>query len=349
MSGDQDPRPRGGDPRLEVSWRSAWVAGAVVLVLVAGLGIAALVLGSPGGTASTRNETTPSALTAPSSTAPTARSSGRGHHARLHLRDPLQPVRIHQDPRCPIRPPRIVRVLQFNIPAGNSRYGGPGLAQIAARISAARPDLDSLNEVDNGMLRSGRTDEPSYLARATGLRAVYGANLSGRDGGRFGNAILSRFPIVSEQNVRLPRQARSEPRGLLHATVRIGHRAVAFYSVHLSQGHRRGAGQRVRQAAAVTRVIRGTGAPTIVAGDLNSRPGDLPVRILRQYLLDAQEVGGTGRGDTVPEGAPVNRIDYVLYDNDFAALPGSTQVLPSASSDHRALVTELVLRPKGQC
>jgi endonuclease/exonuclease/phosphatase family metal-dependent hydrolase len=87
----------------------------------------------------------------------------------------------------------------------------------------------------------------------------------------------------------------------------------------------------------------------ILSGDLNSRPTDLPVRILRQYLLDAQEQGGTGAGLTVPEDHPVNRIDYILYDNDFGILPDSTQVLPSGSSDHRSVWTELVLRPKRQC
>jgi endonuclease/exonuclease/phosphatase family metal-dependent hydrolase len=154
---------------------------------------------------------------------------------------------------------------------------------------------------------------------------------------------------VSTHDTRLPRRKHAEPRGLLEATLRIGHRQVSFYSVHLSQGHLRGAAQRVRQADAVARVVRGSAYPVIIAGDLNSRPTDLPVRILRQYLLDAQELGGTGRGHTVPEGDPEHRIDYILYDNHFGVVPGSTRVLPSASSDHRSVVSELVLRAPHQC
>jgi endonuclease/exonuclease/phosphatase family metal-dependent hydrolase len=135
---------------------------------------------------------------------------------------------------------------------------------------------------------------------------------------------------------------------LLEATLRVGDRTVTFYSVHLSQGGR-GAAQRVRQAEAIGRVIASSPHPTILSGDLNSRPGDLPVRILRQYLLDAQEYGGRGRGLTVPEADPRSRIDYILYDNHFAPARDSTRVLASTSSDHRAVWTELVLRPKGQC
>lgn len=323
-----------------------WLAGAVVLTLVVVIAVVVSVIAGPDGSPSATPGSSPTVVTAPTSTAPTGRPGHRHEHHRL--RDPLQPVRIHRDPGCPIRPPTILRVMQFNIHAGVSRYGGIGIARIAAEIRAAHPDLVSLNEVDDGTVRSGGTDEPAYLSQATGLHVVYGPNLFGYDGGRFGNAILSRFPIAATHNTRLPRRPHSEPRGLLEASIRIGHRTISFYSVHLSQGGR-GAVPRIRQAEAIARVIGSTSRPTILSGDLNSGPADLPVRILRQYLLDAQQYGGHGPGLTVPEVAPRNRIDYILYDNHFAPLPGSTQVLPSASSDHRSVWTELVLRPKGQC
>jgi endonuclease/exonuclease/phosphatase family metal-dependent hydrolase len=289
----------------------------------------------------------PTVVTSPTSTAPPTEAPRHGRHHRL--RRPLQPVKVHRDPGCPIRPLQLIRVMQFNIHAGVSRYGGSGLAQIAAEIRAARPDVVSLNEVDDGTVRSGRTNQAAYLATATGMHAAYGPNLFGYDGGRFGNAVLSRFPIVSSHNTRLPHRPHAEPRGLLEVRLRIGHRTVRFYSVHLSQGHRRGAAQRARQAEAIARVIRAGRIPTILSGDLNSRPAELPVRILRQYLLDAQEQGGTGSGLTVPEGHPLNRIDYILYDNHFAAVRDTTRVIPSGSSDHRSVWTELVLRTRGQC
>jgi endonuclease/exonuclease/phosphatase family metal-dependent hydrolase len=338
------------EPRLEVPWRAASVTALVVLVLAALVAAAVWILGSQGGAPYSLPSGTPTVVTAPTSPAPTRTTGTTGHgRPRGHrVHDPLTPVRVHTDPSCPIRPPTLLRVMQFNIHAGVSRFGGVGIARIAAEINAAHPDLVSLNEVDDGTLRSGRTDEAAYLGGATGLHAVYGPNLFGYDGGRFGNAILSRFPIVATHNTRLPVRPHSEPRGLLEATVRIGHRSISFYSVHLTQGGR-GALMRVRQAEAIGRVMRSTTRPTVLSGDLNSGPGELPVRVLRQYLLDAQQYGGRGPGLTVPETAPRSRIDYILYDNHFAPLPGSTQVLPSGSSDHRSVWTELVLRPKGQC
>jgi endonuclease/exonuclease/phosphatase family metal-dependent hydrolase len=346
-----DDEPQEREPRLDVSragsWRAACVAGAVVVGLVAVFAVVVWVLGSPGASPSGTGGSGSTVLTAPASTAPTGQPPQHGQHHRP-IRDPLEPVKIHRDPTCPIRPPQIIRVMQFNIHAGVSRFGGVGLPRIAAEIRAAHPDVVSLNEVDDGTIRSGHADEPAYLATATGMRAVYGPNLFDYDGGRFGNAILSRFPIVASHNTRLPRLPHSEPRGLLEASLRIGHRIVSFYSVHLTQGGH-GTAQRVSEAEAAAHVVQASSDPVILSGDLNSRPQDLPVRILRQYLIDAQEQGGTGAGLTVPEADPHSRIDYILYDNHFAAVPGSTQVLPSGSSDHRSVWTELVLRPKGQC
>jgi endonuclease/exonuclease/phosphatase family metal-dependent hydrolase len=265
------------------------------------------------------------------------------------VRAPLQVAPISGPEKCALRPPRIVHVLQFNIHYGVSRFGPIGIADIAAEIRAWHPDIVSLNEVDSDAARSGRTDEASYLAKATGMYDVFGANLVQSDGHRFGNAILSRYPVRESANVHLPRTKGSEPRGLLHAVLRVEGRTVDFYSVHLTQGASSGLPQRIVQAQAITRILATSHRPTILAGDLNSRPGTLPVRILRGYLLDAQEQAGTGNGDTVPAGAPVNRIDYVLYDNHFRPTPGGTQVLPSSSSDHRAVLSELILLPGGRC
>ena len=83
-----------------------------------------------------------------------------------------------------------------------SDNGYVDIAEIAAEIEAVRPDLVSLNEVDTDTSRT-RLDEPAYLAAATGLHVVYGPNLI-YDGGPFGNAVLTRYPVVDSHNLRLP-------------------------------------------------------------------------------------------------------------------------------------------------
>lgn len=257
------------------------------------------------------------------------------------LKPVLEPVA--RGAGCSPEQGRVLRVLQFNIHFGISRNGDPDLDTLAAEIRAERPDLVSLNEVDQRTERSRGIDEARELARATGLHAIYGPNLPW-EGGLFGNAILTRYPVVHSSNHPLPVSDGLEPRGLLTATLRVRGRTVSFSSLHLTDGDE-GRSSRTLQAEAVAHAVERASLPTVVAGDLNSRPDDVPVRILRQYLLDAQQEGGTGDGATIPEPSPRNRFDYVFYDNAFAVVPGSTRVLPSASSDHRAVFTRLELLP----
>ena len=246
---------------------------------------------------------------------------------------------------CQERRSPVLRVLQFNIRAAISGAGRVNVSQIAAEIEAVQPDLVSLNEVDSGTLRT-RVDQPAYLAEATGLHVVYGPNLI-YDGGRFGNAILTRYPVVESHNLRLPGTFGLEPRGLLTAIVIVDGRRVAFSSTHLTEGSGRRQ-SRLLQALAVARALHSMAAPTILAGDLNSDSTDV-LPILRGHFLDAQEKGGTGLGDTFPEANPSSRFDYILYDHHFAVVPGSTRVQPSDSSDHRSVFTKLTLLPKHRC
>ncbi len=238
--------------------RGVWVATAAVVVLVAVVALAVGLASAPGGTST--GTTTPVITASVSAVGPVAPPAGP-------LAPRLRPVAA---PASCSNAARVLRVLQFNIHFGVSRNGGLGLTALADEITAVRPDLVSLNEVDSRTFRSRRIDEAAYLAQATGLHGVYGPNLPW-EGGLFGNAILSRHPVVATSNVHLPRAPGLERRGLLTATVRIGDRTVAFSSMHLSDGPD-GRVSRTLEARTVAAVLSHAAYPTVVAGDLNARP-----------------------------------------------------------------------------
>jgi endonuclease/exonuclease/phosphatase family metal-dependent hydrolase len=92
-------------------------------------------------------------------------------------------------------PPHQLRVLCYNVHwalGTDGKYDVPRLADV---IMKTKPDLVALQEVDVGVKRSGRVHEIQELARLTGLAARFGPTQH-YEGGLFGNAVLTRFPIL---------------------------------------------------------------------------------------------------------------------------------------------------------
>jgi len=97
-------------------------------------------------------------------------------------------------------------VMTYNIRWGRGVDGVFSLERIAEVIATSGADLVGLQEVERGSPRSRFRDTPDVLAASLGMHVAYGANL--RLGPwQFGNALLSRHPILSWRNVYLPLRA----------------------------------------------------------------------------------------------------------------------------------------------
>ena len=202
--------------------------------------------------------------------------------------------------------PHQIRVLSYNIHYGEGTDGRVDLERLAKVILSARPDVVGLQEVDVGTERTDRTDQARELARLTGMQAAFGSNLK-FEGGDYGNAILSRFPIKSQKNHPLPNPTRGEPRGALEVELSLRDIdegvSMRFISTHFD--HR---GQASREAAAreINRLFGTADAdPIVLAGDLNAIPDSETLGILRQQWVDTSR-------KTQVVGRPERQIDYVL-------------------------------------
>ena len=114
-----------------------------------------------------------------------------------------------------------LRVLSYNIhrAIGVDRLFRPErIVEILAHHDA---DIVLLQEVDEGVPRSREMDLAKNLAQRLGFRHyAVGHNVSLRKG-RYGNATLSRFPIIRERNIDLTVGDRKR-RGCQHTTIEIG-------------------------------------------------------------------------------------------------------------------------------
>lgn len=137
-----------------------------------------------------------------------------------------------------------------------------------------------------------------------GYAAVYQTNATTRHG-EHGNAMLSRWPIVSHGHEDMS-DHRFEQRGLLHVEVKTHRRTVHVIVLHLGLI----AGSRVRQVEQLGKFIEREvprTAPLIVAGDLNDWGGKLRPAMNRIGLRDF--VGD--RVLTYPSRLPLTQLDYV--------------------------------------
>lgn len=217
------------------------------------------------------------------------------------------------------------------------RYGPwearrPAIAATLARIDA---DVICLQEVwDDGAVCFA-----AELAEGLGFHHAYGARLEA-EGVRFGNAVLSRWPILGHEVLPLPAPpGLDELRTCVRADIDGPRGALQVFSTHLNwrfdQSHVRQ--EQVRAICAfITASRRGGGQPfpPVLCGDFNADPESDEMRMLtgraatpepKLVFHDAWEVAGQA-SESSATGAtwtndnpyarldlePDRRIDYVL-------------------------------------
>ena len=232
--------------------------------------------------------------------------------------------------------PEEIRVVTYNIHHGEGTDGKLDLERIAAVINAEKPDLVGLNEVDQGVRRSQGIDEPAELAKLTGMTHVFEKNID-HDGGKYGNAVLSRLPIVRHDNHQLPSDYEGEQRGVLEVEVGDKDESLLFLCTHLDyrpEDHERRASIETIENI----VAHSDGQPVILAGDLNATPES---KVMETF---AKSWGRSNSEPvaTFPAANPNKQIDYILFRPAAAWEVVETRVLDEAvASDHRGMMALL--------
>ncbi len=236
-----------------------------------------------------------------------------------------------------------IRVVTYNIHHGAGTDGRVDLNRVAGVLGGA--DVIGLQEVDVHNARSGFADEAKAIGDRLGMRyRVFGQTRSWFWFMRYGNAIVSRYPIVGSRNHALPRNpADSEPRKMLQADIRVGAEVIHVFVTHLSLRQ----SERALQTAEIMRIIGGTSGRCILMGDFNALPPAAEIATVTRTMRDAWALRGVGAGFSFSSWNPQRRIDYILVPASGVTLD-SVRVRPtrqrdgSHPSDH--LPVEAVLR-----
>lgn len=224
-----------------------------------------------------------------------------------------------------------LRVMTWNIHHARGLDGKVDVDRIAAEILAAAPDLVALQEVDRGVRRTSGIDIPKLLAERTGMQVAFGKNIK-YQGGDYGNAVLTRLPILREHNHHYRMLRVGEQRGLLQVRVAWNGGEIAFWNTHID--YRPDDSERRINAVEILAQQAASDVPVILCGDFNDLPGSAVHAQLTASFRDAY--ADESSAHTYPAAAPKKRIDWVLLPKTWQVLEAS--VPETAASDHRGVV-----------
>jgi endonuclease/exonuclease/phosphatase family metal-dependent hydrolase len=228
---------------------------------------------------------------------------------------------------------RRLRIATYNVHSCLGTDGRHDLERIGAVIRSLDVDVVALQEVESPTGRPDDDDQLSALTRLTGFAlGIEGPTRPCRRG-PFGNAILTRWPVVAVRRIDLSIPDR-EARGALDVDLDVGGVLVRVVATHFGlRSHER--------AAQWTRLLahwNTRATPAVLLGDFNHW-------WWRDHVLAAVErqLGATPALRTFPSRRPVLALDR-LWSQPASALR-SIHVVSTAltriASDHLPLRAEL--------
>lgn len=268
-----------------------------------------------------------------------------------------------------------MKVLTYNVHGWLTPDGGASnVDALAEVIAATNADLIGLNEVFHPW-RTAAGPALNVLADSLGMSYVFGRTLPAQpapDDIPYGNALLSRWPILAYAAHHLAPAVSYGRRGLLEVRILLpSGQPLTVYITHLD--HRSEPIRLAQWAAANAWLLRDRGRPHLLLGDFNALAAvdyptpervarlsahqaaqgwpmpafDLVAQALKAGYIDAFHRAGMGPGATWPSATPERRIDYIFLPDVLAGelVRCSRWDDPTArgASDHLPVLAEIVV------
>jgi endonuclease/exonuclease/phosphatase family metal-dependent hydrolase len=225
-----------------------------------------------------------------------------------------------------------LNVMSFNIHHGKDKFGYYNLKQIGKLIADHQIDIVGLQEVDKYVVRSKFEDQVKKMATETSMYYAFAPNMRVM-GAEYGNAILSKYPIESYQNVKLP--GFREKRGLLISKINVGDQTINFLVTHLGLTKE----EKLNQFNVLKQYVEYLGEKTILVGDFNSRPDHEGIHHMRYQLVDAAADTENYHQHTYDGIVIKSRIDYIFISPDMKSI--GYKVLETNISDHLPVIASI--------
>ena len=268
-----------------------------------------------------------------------------------------------------------MRILTYNVHGWQLPEGGSNVDHVAQVIGATQADIVGLNEVFH-LQEAGGQPALDALGDRLGMRYAFGATLPADPHKHppYGNAMLSRWPILAHAAHHLEPAVSYGKRGLFECRIQLP--AGPTLTVYVTHFDHRSEQTRVQQwVAAKSWLLRDRNRLHLLLGDFNALSAtdyadamaierltgyqadrgwpvpafDLVAHVLDSGYIDCFAAAGnpSAQGATFPAEAPERRIDYIFMPGAMsgtlrACAPVRTS-LASAASDHLPVLAEIAV------
>jgi len=221
-----------------------------------------------------------------------------------------------------------IRIMTYNLHQGFDTDGRLGMEALARVIDGTGADVIAMQEISRGWFINSSLDMLPWLSQRLEMRYLFGPAADSI----WGNAILSRYPILEHGRGTVPKGDGVMKRSYLWARLDMGNGedllVIATHLHHIETEHK----VRIPQIQAILDFWGGR-ERTIILGDMNSWPDSPEMDLFRDAgLQDAFALVGRGDGYTFASNDLYERIDYLWVTPDLQV---SELVIPeSTASDH---------------
>ena len=221
----------------------------------------------------------------------------------------------------PLKDPITLNIGSYNIANGkNSTH----ILKIGEDIKDKDLDIVGLQEVDQKVLRTKRMDSLKLLSESSGLQYYAFFKAIDLQGGEYGVAVLSKYPIVETYRTPLY-SADQEQRVLGHAVIDVDGVLINFLVTHLSFESKALRDAQYATIAEITSELDNF----IITGDFNTSNFDEYAPIKNADMVNSASYSIK----TVPNPDPTSSIDKIVFSKDNWTFE-KPKVRANGNSDH---------------
>lgn len=237
------------------------------------------------------------------------------------------------------------RIASYNTHKCRGIHGTISPERVIRVIEELEMDILCLQEIVDAQGGTGKYDQANRIAEAFPKMHVAFGETRALHGGRYGNMLLSRLPIL-EAHTHDITKSRREERGVLHCVIDAGKgQRVNVFNVHLGTGYMERRKQIEVLIGEDVLAKQNLAGPRIVIGDFNEWTRGLTTKLLQKSFQSDKPRRNLRSARTYPGVLPLLSLDHCYYEAPLEM--ESTQIWRSRkaliASDHLPLIADFRL------